>query len=187
MVWKKKSQANPDHGSQSHLSIPMQPVEPIKDSDAFEFEPLPTPVDFSGMKPTARYQTRALARRALSFHSRQRITSVFCLIVWPILMAILNYSVGVLISRNLTSGTGVFRMCVNDANPQTSRNVYFDTRDLTPEEIASGFNASYYRLLTRNFDDRESFFKSLPCVRWFGESHPNQPPYANGTGSDVDT
>ncbi|KAF9018949.1 hypothetical protein CPC16_011027 [Podila verticillata] len=185
MLWKKKPQADPDRSYQSHLSVPMQPMDTSKDEDAIEFEPLPTPVDFSGMKPTTRYQTRAMARRALSFHARQRLTNGTCLIVWPILMAILNYVLASLVAGELYAGHGVFRMCVNDANPSSSRHLNFIGRDLTPEEIASGFNASYYPVFSRNFDS--GFTANLPCVRWFGESHPNQPPYANGTGSGVDT
>lgn len=185
MLWKKKPQADPDHSSQSHLSIPMQPVDTSKDEGAIEFEPLPTPVDFSGMKPTARYQTRALARRALSFHARQRLTNGMCLIVWPILMAILIYVLATIVAGEFNVAQGVFRMCANDANPLNSRRIVFNERDLTPEEIASGFNASYYPRFNRNF--HKWYTENLPCVRWFGESHPNQPPYANGTGTGVDT
>lgn len=144
MLWKKKPQADPDHSSQSLLSIPLQPVDTSTDHGAIEFEPLPTPVDFSGMNPTTQYQTHAMSRRALSFHARQRFTNGICLIVWPIVMAILNYALVTFVAGVFYVGQGVFRMCVNDANPSSSRNIFFNDRDLTPEEIASGFNASYY-------------------------------------------
>ncbi|KAG0358872.1 hypothetical protein BG005_001686 [Podila minutissima] len=157
MFRKKKPQAVPRTISQSHLSIPMQPVDDTKDFEAIEFEPVPTPVDFSGMKPTARYQTRALARRALSFHARQRITNGICLIIWPILMALLNYFLATLIAGEY---------------------------NLSPEEVAHGFNASYYLKTDRLWG---YYTYPEPCVRWFGESHPNQPPYMNGTGNGVDT
>ncbi|KAF9307165.1 hypothetical protein BGZ74_009870 [Mortierella antarctica] len=162
----------------------MQPVDDTKDVEAIEFEPVPTPVDFSGMKPTARYQTRALARRALSFHARQRITNGICLIIWPILMALLNYFLATLIAGEYSDRQGVFRMCVNEVNPQRSRFVAFGDQDLSPEEVAHGFNASYYQKTDRLWG---YYTYPEPCVRWFGESHPNQPPYMNGTGNGVDT
>lgn len=184
MFRKKKPQAVPKTISQSHLSIPMQPVDDTKDVEAIEFEPVPTPVDFSGMKPTARYQTRAVARRALSFHARQRITNGICLIIWPILMALLNYFLATLIAGEYSDRQGVFRMCVNEVNPQRSRFVAFGDQELSPEEVAHGFNASYYLKTDRLWG---YYTYHEPCVRWFGESHPNQPPYMNGTGNGVDT
>ncbi|KAF9334496.1 hypothetical protein BG006_002055 [Podila minutissima] len=184
MFRKKKPQAVPSTNSQSHLSIPMQPVDGTKDVEAIEFEPLPTPFDFSGMKPTARYQTRALARRALSFHARQRITNGICLIIWPVLMALLNYFLAAFIAGEDSVKQGIFRMCVNEANPQRSRFVTFGKHNLSPEEAAHGFNASYYPKTNK----LGGFYTyPEPCVRWFGESHPNQPPYMNGTGNGVDT
>ncbi|KAF9307164.1 hypothetical protein BGZ74_009869 [Mortierella antarctica] len=164
----------------------MNPIDgATKEHETVEFEPLPPPVDFSGMKPTARYQARALARRALSFHSRKRITNGICLLIWPILMVVLNYSLADIISWKGTGPRGVFRMCVNEVDPLRARSADFNQRLLLPEEIEYGFNASFYPQFARNFEDRYS--ELLPCVRWFGESHPDQPPYANGTGTDVDT
>lgn len=168
-------------------STPMDIDDATNEYETIEFEPLPTPVDFfSGMKPTTRYQARALARRALSFHSRKRITNGICLIIWPILMVILNFSLARLIPWKGTGPRGIFRMCVNEANPLRTRSAEFNNRILLPEEIAYGFNASFYPRITRNFEDDWSS-GYMPCVRWFGESHPNQPPYANGNRSSLDT
>ncbi|KFH67556.1 hypothetical protein MVEG_06288 [Podila verticillata NRRL 6337] len=158
-----------------------------QEHETFDLEPLPTPADFSGIKPTAQYQARALARRALSFHSRRRITNGICLIIWPILMVLLNFSLARLIPWKGTGPRGVFRMCVNEVDPLRTRSAEFNKRILLPDEIAYGFNASFYPHITRNFDDDDMDPGYMPCVRWFGESHPDQPPYANGNHTSLDT
>ncbi|KAG0089085.1 hypothetical protein BGZ93_010054 [Podila epicladia] len=186
MSWQKRQSVTIPPNSESHSSMPMNPIGgTTKKHETIEFEPLPPPVNFSGMKPTAKYQARALARRALSFHSRKRITNGICLVIWPILMVALNYALADIISWKGTGPRGVFRMCVNEVDPLRTRSADFNRRLLLPEEIEYGFNASFYPKFTRNFE--EPYTEFLPCVRWFGASHPDQPPYANGTGTGIDT
>lgn len=185
MFWQKRQCQDALTNSLLH-GIPMNIDGATQEHETFNLEPLPTPADFSGIKPTARYQSRALARRALSFHSRKRITNGICLIIWPIFMVFLNFSLARLIPWKGTGPRGVFRMCVNEVNPPRTRSAEFNNRILLPEEIAYGFNASFYPRITRNFDDDRSP-GYIPCVRWFGESHPDQPPYANGNRSGLDT
>ncbi|KAF9413574.1 hypothetical protein BGZ94_000677 [Podila epigama] len=174
----------------NHTEIPMQQfsVTPIPASSSnntddhehgIEHDPLPPSVDYSGVKPTARYQFRALSRRALSYHRRQRITNIFCLIIWPVLLVLICFIIAVTSNpdkkKNFT-----LTFCTNKADPITSG--VFSIRDAREEWSSSDnkIHSAWYptAYFTSGYADE------LPCVRWFGESYPIKPPYENVTAAD---
>ncbi|KAF9148462.1 hypothetical protein BG015_009807 [Linnemannia schmuckeri] len=164
-----------------HTHIPMQHLNDPKfskssDPHLHEHDPLPPAVDFSNVTPTARYQFRALARRALSYHSRQRTSNICCLVIWPVLLVVLCLIFSLIGGESLSKESKIAAFCVNDADPTTSRSFKI-------EKIPAGPNgskrvpASWYpaSLWASRYDD------ALPCVRWFGESFPRKAPYENTT------
>ncbi|KAF9429270.1 hypothetical protein BGZ76_001576 [Entomortierella beljakovae] len=151
-----------------------------KDSidQGLEHDPLPPAVDFSGVKPNARYQFRALSRRALSYHRRQRITNIVCLVLWPILLVVLSLALSKLGTIGVNSNNyyqGDIQLCVNDID--YNENVAFELSLVNkPRGGAPGpVNTSWY---PESFISNEFLYSpNLPCVRWFGESYPFKAPY----------
>ncbi|KAG0057853.1 hypothetical protein BGZ83_000040 [Gryganskiella cystojenkinii] len=137
------------------------------------FEPLPEPVDFSGVTPTTRYQVRGLARRAISYHRRQRITNIFCLVLWPILLVIVSFAIS-----SSKKHSGLIRYCVNEVNPQLDRSFDLGYGGFLPEDN-NIYNSPVYPSV---FADTWGS-GNVPCVRWFGESYPTKQPYENNTHS----
>ncbi|KAF9144893.1 hypothetical protein BGX30_011113 [Mortierella sp. GBA39] len=168
------------HPGDHRTHIPMEHLNDPKfnnsDPHFHEHDPLPPAVDFSNVTPTARFQFRALARRALSYHSRQRSSNICCLVIWPVLLVVLCLVFAIISDGGLGKGSNIAAFCVNDADPTTSRS--FDI-----EKIPVGPNgskrvpASWYpaSLWSSRYSD------PLPCVRWFGESFPRKAPYENTT------
>ncbi|KAF9294425.1 hypothetical protein BGZ88_003919 [Linnemannia elongata] len=169
------------HPGDHHAHIPMEHLNDPKfnnnsDPHLHEHDPLPPAVDFSNVTPTARYQFRALARRALSYHSRQRTSNICCLVIWPVLLVVLCLVFSLIGGESPSKQSKIAAFCVNDADPTTSR--WFELG-----KIPAGPNgskrvpASWYpaSLWGSRYGD------SLPCVRWFGESFPRKAPYENTT------
>ncbi|GJJ67951.1 hypothetical protein EMPS_00297 [Entomortierella parvispora] len=140
-------------------------------SSELEHDPLPPAVDFSGVHPTARYQFRALARRAVSFHRRQRFSNICCLVIWPVMLVLLCFVFSIVMGTGTTHVSGQVEFCSNDANPQTSPGFNLDKPDVGP--------AAWY---PSAFSSRAP---SMPCVRWFGESYPSKAPYENATAAAI--
>ena len=167
------SNHKPQSSSQNHLQIAMADLNDrsLTDNNAEEsaFEPLPEPVDFSGVIPTTCYQVRGLARRALSYHRRQRITNIFCLVLWPILLVIVTFALS-----SSEKNSGLIRYCVNEVNPQLDW-----AFNLGRGGFKSGSNVYNSPVYPSVFE--ASWSKSMPCVRWFGESYPAKHPYENRT------
>ncbi|KAF8976612.1 hypothetical protein BGZ46_008121 [Entomortierella lignicola] len=137
-----------------------------------EHDPLPPPVDFTGTTPTARYQFRALARRALSYHRRQRINNIVCLVLWPIVLILLC-----LLAANVGGGNGSSKLyyqgdvpfCTNEVDLQ--KNGVFGLGKIEdPAPAAAWYPLSFW-------NDASFAPNPLPCVRWFGESYPQKAPY----------
>ncbi|KAF9083778.1 hypothetical protein BGX23_011147 [Mortierella sp. AD031] len=175
MFGKKKQPESESSVSSRQDDTPVQiPMEPLAEKEVFE--PLPEPVDFSGINPTTRYQFRGMARRALSYHRRQRITNIGCLVIWPILLVVLSYTLTQSMTKN---NQGTIRYCTNEADPQFGREF-----DLTwggfLETDNRVYNSPYYPR-TLEIDDR----KQENCVRWFGETYPVNAPYQNATWADT--
>ncbi|KAF9583478.1 hypothetical protein BGW38_009372 [Lunasporangiospora selenospora] len=159
--------------SQTQLQIPMTVLESSKsDSQRDEaFEPLPDPVDFAQFRPNPHYQLRALARRSLSYHRRQPISTAICLVIWPIILVVIVFAISL---SSATEYSGLIRQCTNEANPQLSREFSLSRPDFLPEENRV-INTAYY-------DKSE---KTNPCVRWFGETYPIKAPFQNKTFNDM--
>lgn len=99
------------NNGQCHSHIPMEQfsVTPISANhnnkhrfntkDGMEHDPLPPAVDYSGVSPTSRYQFRAMSRRALSYHRRQRLTNVCCLVLWPVILVLICFGIADLMGR----------------------------------------------------------------------------------------
>ncbi|KAG0340963.1 hypothetical protein BG004_006208 [Podila humilis] len=137
-----------------------------------EHDPLPPAVNYAGVSPTARYQFRALGRRALSYHRRQRITNLFCLVLWPVIMVVVCFALA-------NSGGGdklknyKVRYCTNEADLATSTN----NDDMDQNNLV-------YRALYPAAQFSSSYSEDSPCVRWFGQAFPNKAPYENVTAAD---
>ncbi|KAG0057842.1 hypothetical protein BGZ83_000029 [Gryganskiella cystojenkinii] len=171
------------HHHHGHQTIPMETLSSRaniydrndKATNQFEHEhdPLPPAVDFTNVQPTARYQFRALARRALSYHRRQRSTNICCLVLWPVILVLLCFIFSIVMGSGRGSGrmNGTVDFCSKDADPQ--KDTVFGLDSASPGPVAwypSGFSG-------RTF--------SLPCVRWFGESYPSKAPYENATAASL--
>ncbi|KAF9922051.1 hypothetical protein FBU30_007846 [Linnemannia zychae] len=162
-----------------HAHIPMEHLgehRSNKTSSIHEHDPLPPPVDFSNIKPTTRYQFRALARRALSYHRRQRLTNACCLVIWPVLLVVLCLVFSIIGQNDLGEPSRIAAFCANDADPLNDPQFQVSKVPLNPKGSkrypAAWYPASFWG---NNYPD------SLPCVRWFGESFPNKVPYENTT------
>ncbi|KAF9961954.1 hypothetical protein BGZ72_000576 [Mortierella alpina] len=151
----------------------------LKAHEPHQHDPLPPAVDYSQVTPSARYQFRALARRALSYHRRQRFTSICCLVIWPVLLVVLCLAF-TLIGGGDSKAYNRVAFCVNEVDPTTSPDFSLDgiptPKDGSSEVKAAWYPASFYS--SYNTD-------TLPCVRWFGESYPIKAPYENTTAADA--
>ena len=156
------------------------PMDPITEKEIFE--PFPDPVDFSHIKPTTRYQFRGMARRALSYHRRQRITNIGCLVVWPVLLVILCHA----LNKTLDSidRQGLIRYCTNEADPQFGRSFSLQRGGFLPEDN-NVYNTPSY---PATFEPKGYGIRNWEqaCVRWFGESFPVSAPYQNATWANAD-
>lgn len=169
------------HPGDHHAHIPMEHLNDPKfnnnsDPHLHEHDPLPPAVDFSNVTPTARYQFRALARRALSYHSRQRTSNICCLVIWPVLLVVLCLVFSLIGGESPSKQSKIAAFCVNDVDPTTSR--WFELN-----RIPAGPNGSK-RVPASWYPSslwRSRYGDSLPCVRWFGESFPRKAPYENTT------
>ncbi|KAG0274321.1 hypothetical protein BGZ96_004376, partial [Linnemannia gamsii] len=160
-----KSQGASSLLNDPHVHIPMEPL-----AEKEIFEALPDPVDFSTIKPTTRYQFRGMARRALSYHRRQRFTTIGCLVIWPILLVVLVY----VLNMNSEDLKGLVRYCTNEADVQYGGE--FDLSFGKFRKIENQvFNSAHYPIAF------ESYYPKQACVRWFGESYPVNQPYQNAT------
>ncbi|KAF9296536.1 hypothetical protein BGZ88_012464 [Linnemannia elongata] len=170
---KKQAQDNPLTSPQQGDSSIQIPMEPITEKEIFE--PLPEPIDFSHIKPTTRHQFRGMARRALSYHRRQRIASIGCLVVWPVLLVILCH----ILNKTLDTldRRGLIRYCTNEADPQFGRTFSLRYGGFLPGDN-NVYNSPAYPAVFEpmEFDDSQQ-----ACVRWFGESFPVSAPYQNAT------
>ncbi|KAG0199406.1 hypothetical protein BGX28_007339, partial [Mortierella sp. GBA30] len=175
--------------SAQHIHIPADDLQQghelsdLKSHERFQHDALPPSVDYSHATPSTRYQFRALARRALSYHRRQRFTSVCCLVVWPVLLVLLSF-VMTLIENGKESSAfkGIVAFCVNEVDPNTSLD--FNMQSVPhPSNGNSELNVAWYRPSFTSGADRSS--DPLPCVRWFGESYPIKVPYDNTTATDA--
>ncbi|KAF9127553.1 hypothetical protein BGW39_005784 [Mortierella sp. 14UC] len=163
-----------------HTHIPMEHLNDPKYSNInphlHEHDPLPPAVDFSKVSPTARYQFRALARRALSYHARQRTSNICCLVIWPVLLVVLCLIFTLIGGEEINKASKIAAFCVNDADPLTSRTL--ELGKLPPGPNGSKrVPVAWYptSLWATRYND------PLPCVRWFGESFPKKAPYENTT------
>ncbi|KAF9085053.1 hypothetical protein BGX23_010001 [Mortierella sp. AD031] len=143
-----------------------------------EHDPLPPAVDFSNVTPSARYQFRALARRALSYHSRQRTTNICCLVIWPVLLVILCLIFTMISGGDSNSNPNLIRFCVNEADPLTSNAFILGKAPHGP----NGSNRVPAAWYPKNFWSAH-YNDPLPCVRWFGESFPRKTPFENTTAA----
>lgn len=189
-----------------HSQVPMQelhrqhikdPAEHSRntahDNQFLGHDTLPPPVDYSMVKPTTRYQFRALSRRAISFQMRQGSTNCCCLIAWPVSLVIAclvfaligNSDAGQNSKGNDgDSGSigweGLARFCTKEADPQTS--TFFRINDLPHPNPGEGvLNVGWYPTSFTVATDVDARNGALPCVRWFGENYPR------GGGVDVYT
>ena len=138
-------------------------------SNELKHDPLPPAVDFSNVHPTARYQFRALARRAVSFHRRQRFSNICCLVLWPIILVLLCFVFSIVMNSGKSHVMGMVQFCSNEANPETSVEFTLDSPVVGPAAwYPSAFSGRTY---------------AKPCVRWFGDSYPSKAPYENATAA----
>ncbi|KAG0314656.1 hypothetical protein BG000_005473, partial [Podila horticola] len=183
---------NGQHGQHNRANIPMEQlsVTPIpapnnsnsnsnfNTKEEIEHDPLPPAVDYTGVSPSAKYQFRALGRRALSYHRRQRLTNICCLVLWPILLVLICYAI-YMSSGGESKKPYMLTFCTNQADPATSFSfglgAVYD--DYVSED--NKYHASWY---PSQFFNQGS--KTLPCVRWFGNTYPNKAPYENVTAAD---
>jgi len=171
------------HPSQTY--IPMKEFQhhstvQLGKSEEIEHDPLPPAVDFTGLKPSTHYQFRALARRALSYHRRQRNANVCCLVIWPVLLVLLSFIFSI-IGASDPEFTGMVGFCVNEADPQTSQS--FSLGGVPKPTTGSKVNAAWY---PRSFWSQSEGGSAaiIPCVRWFGESYPAKAPFENTTTTE---
>ncbi|KAF9560516.1 hypothetical protein EC968_006134 [Mortierella alpina] len=161
-------------------------------------DPLPPAVDYSMVKPTTRYQFRALSRRAISFQMRQGSTNCCCLIIWPVtlVVACLVFSLIGNSEGRSSSGNdgesgfigweGLARFCTKEADPQTS--TFFRINDLPhPSPGERVLNVGWYPPSFTVATDMDARSGALPCVRWFGERYPGGgvDVYANASAADA--
>ncbi|KAI1321577.1 hypothetical protein EDD11_003057 [Mortierella claussenii] len=146
---------------QQHKDI----TEPGK---GIQHDPLPPAVDYAGVTPSARYQFRGLARRALSYHRRQRVTNVICLVIWPALLVVLA---SLMAGTDLKEYKGKIAFCTNDVDPENDPDFFMPSPPY-PENGANRPAAAWYPL---QFGENQQDHTS--CVRWFGESFPIKAPY----------
>lgn len=175
-----------NNGQHSHSHIPMEqfsvtpiPANNFNTKEEIEHDPLPPAVDYSGVSPSAKYQFRALSRRALSYHRRQRLTNVCCLVLWPVMLVLICFGI------SMTSGgdtTKFYKLafCTNEADPATSSSFRLDK---APAELISGDNKVHSAWYPSAFMSGDSA-NYMPCVRWFGSTYPNKAPYENVTAAD---
>lgn len=147
-------------------------------------DPLPPAVDFSKVTPTTRYQFRALARRALSYHSRQRSSNICCLVIWPVLLVTFCLIFSLIEDSDTGMGgssgsfEGMARFCVNEADPQTSTSFRLSTIPKPAE--GKPLNVAWYPP-SFTTTDSSSERNLQPCVRWFNDGYPKRVPYENVT------
>lgn len=145
-------------------------------------DPLPPPVDFSQVTPSTRYQFRALARRALSYHRRQRSSNICCLVIWPVMLVIFCFIFSLIgdSDTNMGGGSssfeGVVRFCVNEADPQTSPS--FRLNKIPKPADGKLLNVAWYPP-SFTTTDSSSERNLQPCVRWFNDGYPKRMPYEN--------
>ncbi|KAF9289189.1 hypothetical protein BGZ68_009887 [Mortierella alpina] len=150
----------------------------LKAHEPHQHDPLPPAVDFSQVTPSARYQFRALARRALSYHRRQRFTSVCCLVIWPVLLVVLCL-VFTLIGGGRSEKGSRMAFCVNEVDPNTDP-VFYISSSSPPADGSSELKAAWYpKAFSSGYSD------AMPCVRWFGETYPIKAPYENTSAVDA--
>ncbi|KAF9134142.1 hypothetical protein BGX30_012033 [Mortierella sp. GBA39] len=175
---KKQAQDTPSPSPQQDDSPVQIPMEPITEKEILE--PLPEPVDFSQIKPTTRYQFRGMARRAVSYHRRQRITNIGCLVVWPVLLVILCHVLNK--TLDIIDRQGLIRYCTNEADPQFGRTFSLLVGGFLPEDN-NVYNTPSYPAV---FEPLASGDSQQACVLWFGESFPVSAPYQNATWANAD-
>ncbi|KAG0285069.1 hypothetical protein BGZ96_010645 [Linnemannia gamsii] len=163
-----------------HTHIPMEHLNDPKSSNnsnphLHEHDPLPPAVDFSNVTPTTRYQFRALARRALSYHRRQRTSNICCLVIWPVLLVVLCFLFS-LMGETPSKSSRIAAFCVNDADPLTSQEFELSKIPAGPNG-SNKIAAAWYPASLWDSGNSDA----LPCVRWFGESFPRKAPYENTT------
>ncbi|KAG0373183.1 hypothetical protein BGX24_012036 [Mortierella sp. AD032] len=170
-------------GDHTHTHIPMEHLNDPKfnssDPHLHQHDPLPPAVDFSKVSPSARYQFRALARRALSYHVRQRTSNICCLVIWPVLLVVLCLIFTLIGGGEANKASKFAAFCVNDADPLTSTTLELGKLPLGPNgntRIPVAWYPTSMWSSSRASDP-------LPCVRWFGESFPQKAPYENTTAA----
>ncbi|KAG0330255.1 hypothetical protein BG000_011770, partial [Podila horticola] len=177
-----------NNGQHSRSNIPMEQfsVTPIPShscsnfntNEEIEHDSLPPAVDYWRVSPSAKYQFRALGRRALSYHRRQRVTNICCLVLWPVILVVICF----VISQPISEESNKFYkllFCSNEADPATSR-TFSPNKAL--DELISDDNTAHAGWYPDRFFDGTS--NRLPCVRWFGNTYPNKAPYENVTAAD---
>ncbi|KAG0346976.1 hypothetical protein BG004_000386 [Podila humilis] len=189
-------QHHPDNSSNSlvsnthHTEIPLQSLSctHIHASNnknkvhEIEHDPLPPPVDYSGVTPTTRYQFRALGRRALSYHRRKRITNIICLVIWPIMMVVICLALS---STGQQDKAKNYReaYCTNEADPVTS--AYIESIDMLAKmDSQNRIHSAYYPIGFMGTSNDVKYARPSSCVRWFGQTYPNKAPYENVTAAD---
>ncbi|KAG0309390.1 hypothetical protein BGZ98_002896 [Dissophora globulifera] len=145
------------------------------DVDGIEHDPLPPAVDFSDFHPSARYQFRGLARRAISYHRRQWITSACCLVIWPIILGVACLVIGLLTSSERSNAYhGLIGFCENGVDPQTN-----PTFEIGSSQAPPGGQKLFAAWYPKTFENDGYQDSVQPCVRWFGQSYPSKMPYEN--------
>ncbi|KAF9185875.1 hypothetical protein BGZ51_002361 [Haplosporangium sp. Z 767] len=161
--------------------IPMQDLNSDAKPRVHQHDPLPPAVDFSQVSPSTHYQFRALARRALSYHRRQRFTNICCLVIWPLLLVIFCFVITLLSREDLEGYKGPVAFCVNEVDPLNNSGFSLGN---VPEPTGGRTKpaAAWY---PSTFSKDHYSSKRLPCVRWFGETYPIKAPYENVTAADM--
>lgn len=175
-----------NNGQHSHSYIPMEqvsvtpiPANNLNTKEEIAHDPLPPAVDYSGVSPSAKYQFRALSRRALSYHRRQRLTNVCCLVLWPVMLVLICFGIAMTAGGD-SSKSYKIAFCTNEADPATSSTFSFSK---LPAEVVSRDNKIHNACYPSGFIGSDSP-AYLPCVRWFGSTYPNKAPYENVTAAD---
>ncbi|KFH67573.1 hypothetical protein MVEG_06305 [Podila verticillata NRRL 6337] len=173
-------------GQYSHGHIPMEqfsvtpiPANNLSTKEKIEHDPLPPAVDYSGVSPSAKYQFRALSRRALSYHRRQRLSNVCCLVLWPVMLVVICLGISMLTGGDSRKSFKI-AFCTNEADPATSFSFQLSK---PPAELISKDNKIHNAWYPSGFIGGDSP-SDLPCVRWFGSTYPNKAPYENVTAAD---
>lgn len=190
MFGKNRHSDNSDNslvnsGQYSHSHIPMEqfsvtpiPANNLNTKEKIEHDPLPPAVDYSGVSPSAKYQFRALSRRALSYHRRQRLSNVCCLVLWPVMLVLICFGIAMTTGKD-SSKSFKIAFCTNEANPATG---FSFTLTEPPAVLISRDNKIHNAWYPSGFLGGGS--SNLPCVRWFGSTYPNKAPYENVTAAD---